>query len=128
MHSAACTGDVVYDRTDVYFESFFIKKYSSNFQEDVDFSVYFNFDRVCVLAPKAHKVPKWLRIYHFFPLSIWIGTTLTHIVMCVTWYFLQTFASERCVQAIRFQTPLVLQILCLLFDLMKAGRATMRAA
>jgi len=96
MHSAVYTGDVVYGRADVYFESFFIKKYNTNSrEEDVDFTVYFNFDRVCVVAPKALKVPKCLRIYHFFPLSIWIGTTLAYIVTCVTWYFLQTFAPGR---------------------------------
>ncbi|XP_067208039.1 uncharacterized protein [Linepithema humile] len=90
-------GDVVHGRADIYFESFFVKKYSINLQraEDVDFSVYFDFDRLCVVVPKAHKVPKWLRIYHFFPLSIWIGTTLTYIVMCVMWCFLQTFTPGR---------------------------------
>ncbi|EZA50867.1 hypothetical protein DMN91_011411 [Ooceraea biroi] len=88
-------GDIVHGRTDICFVTFFVKKYNVNTSEDVEFSTYVEFDRVCVIVPKAPKVPKWLRIYHFFPLSVWVCLMLSHILTYLMWYFLQVFALER---------------------------------
>ncbi|KYM93703.1 hypothetical protein ALC62_15689 [Cyphomyrmex costatus] len=88
-------GDVVYGRTDICFISFFVKKYSTSPKEDVDFSTYVDFDRICMTVPKATKIPKWIRIYHFFPPSIWICLMLTHVFIYLIWYFVQVFTSER---------------------------------
>lgn len=85
----------MYDRMDVCFESFFIKKYSSDVEEDINFSVYMDFDRVCIFVPKANKIPKGLRLYHFFPLSVWICTMLSQIFVYLTWYLLQIFTPGR---------------------------------
>lgn len=92
---SAYTGDVVHGRTDICFVSFFVKKYSTNFKEDVDFSAYVDFDRLCVVVPKATKIPKGIRIYHFFPLSVWICSMLTHVFTYLIWYLLQAFTPER---------------------------------
>ncbi|KAG5345525.1 GRID2 protein, partial [Acromyrmex charruanus] len=91
----AYTGDIVYDRTDICFISFFVKKYSISPKEDVDFSTYVDFDRICMVVPKATKIPKGIRLYHFFPLSIWICLMLTHIFTYLIWYFLQVFSPKR---------------------------------
>ncbi|XP_011051279.1 PREDICTED: uncharacterized protein LOC105144210 [Acromyrmex echinatior] len=88
-------GDIVYGRTDICFISFFVKKYSISPKEDVDFSTYVDFDRICIVVPKATKIPKGIRIYHFFPLSIWICLMLTHIFTYLIWYFLQVFTPKR---------------------------------
>ncbi|XP_018374121.1 PREDICTED: uncharacterized protein LOC108768249 isoform X3 [Trachymyrmex cornetzi] len=88
-------GDIVYGRTDICFISFFVKKYSISPKEDVDFSTYVDFDRICMVVPKATKIPKGIRIYHFFPLSIWICLMLTHIFTYLIWYFLQVFTPKR---------------------------------
>ncbi|KAL0108841.1 hypothetical protein PUN28_014155 [Cardiocondyla obscurior] len=88
-------GDVVNGRTDICFVSYFIKKYTTNLKEDVDFTVYMDFDKLCVVVPKAPKIPKGIRIYHFFPLSIWICSMLTHVFTYLIWYFLQEFTPGR---------------------------------
>ncbi|XP_050450325.1 uncharacterized protein LOC126850903 isoform X2 [Cataglyphis hispanica] len=88
-------GDVVNGRTDICFESFFIKKYSNNIEEDINFSVYMDFDRICVIVPKATKIPKGLRLYYFFPRSVWICSILTQIFVYLMWYFLQIFIPRR---------------------------------
>lgn len=89
------TGDVIYGRTDVCTEAFFIKKYGISDQEDIEFSTYVDFDRVCVFVPKAFKIPKGLRIYHLFPLSIWVLTVAMYVFTVVTWYFLQVLTPGR---------------------------------
>ncbi|KAL6259301.1 hypothetical protein P5V15_009219 [Pogonomyrmex californicus] len=91
----AYTGDVVHGRTDICFVSFFVKKYSTKLKEDIEFTTYVDFDRLCVVVPKATKIPKGIRIYHFFPLSIWICSMLTHVFTYLTWYFLQVFTPKR---------------------------------
>ncbi|XP_025157933.1 uncharacterized protein LOC105182887 isoform X2 [Harpegnathos saltator] len=89
-------GDVVYGRTDICFVSFFVKKYSPHVNNMViEFTTQVEFDRVCVIAPKASKIHKWLRIYHFFPLSVWIFSMLSHILTYVTWHMLQVFNPRR---------------------------------
>lgn len=85
----------MHGRTDICFESFFIKKYSNDVKEDIEFSVYMDFDRVCVIVPKATKIPKGLRTYHFFPLSVWICSILSQVFVYLTWYFLQLFTPGR---------------------------------
>ncbi|XP_014489479.1 PREDICTED: uncharacterized protein LOC106752352 [Dinoponera quadriceps] len=88
-------GDVVYGRTDVCFESFFVKRYSPYKNMLIEFTAQVEFDRVCVIVPKASKIPKWLRIYHFFPLSIWIFSMLSHVLTYITWHLLQVFNPRR---------------------------------
>lgn len=90
-------GDVVYGRTDICFESFFVKKYSRNANDDmlIEFTTQVEFDRLCVIAPKASKIPKYLRLYHFFPLSIWIFSILSHVLTYITWHLLQVFHPRR---------------------------------
>ncbi|EFN84854.1 hypothetical protein EAI_10312 [Harpegnathos saltator] len=61
----------------------------------IEFTTQVEFDRVCVIAPKASKIHKWLRIYHFFPLSVWIFSMLSHILTYVTWHMLQVFNPRR---------------------------------
>ncbi|XP_011860394.1 PREDICTED: uncharacterized protein LOC105557693 isoform X2 [Vollenhovia emeryi] len=95
IQQPAYTGDIVHGRTDICFVPFFVKKYSTNPKEDVDFSAYVDFDRLCVVVPKATKIPKGIRIYHFFPLSVWICSMLTHVFTYLTWYFLQVFTPGR---------------------------------
>ncbi|XP_029161062.1 uncharacterized protein LOC114932827 [Nylanderia fulva] len=103
-------GDVVHGRTDICFESFFIKKYSIGVVEDVYFSVYMDFDRICVIVPKAKKIPKGVRMYHFFPLSVWIVSMLSQTFVYLTWYFLQIFTPGR-TEKIRFGTMIYRSIL-----------------
>ncbi|XP_029680584.1 uncharacterized protein LOC115246109 isoform X2 [Formica exsecta] len=88
-------GDVMYGRTDICFESFFVKKYSNNAEEDINFSVYIDFDKICVIVPKAMKIPKGLRLYYFFPRSVWICSILVQVFVYITWYFLQTFIPTK---------------------------------
>lgn len=85
----------MYGRTDICFESFFVKKHSFQNNMLIEFTTQIEFDRVCVIAPKAPKIPKWLRIYHFFPLSIWIFSMLSHVLTYITWHLLQTFNPRR---------------------------------
>ncbi|XP_024869798.1 uncharacterized protein LOC112453325 isoform X2 [Temnothorax curvispinosus] len=88
-------GAIVHGRTDVCFASFFVKKYSTNPKEDVDFTACVDFDGLCVVVPKATKIPKGIRIYHFFPLSVWICSMLAHVFTYLIWYFLQVFTPGR---------------------------------
>lgn len=88
-------GDVVYGKTDICFVSYFIKKYSINDVNDIEFTTYVEFDRVCVVVPKAAKIPKWLRIYHFFPPSVWLFSMLSHLFTYLIWYFLQILTPYR---------------------------------
>ncbi|KAG7203008.1 hypothetical protein KM043_010136 [Ampulex compressa] len=87
-------GDVVYNRTDVCFVSFFVKSYGADMSL-MEFTTHVHFDWVCVVVPKAFKIPKWLRIYHFFQPSVWICSALSQIVFFFAWCYIQLLRSRR---------------------------------
>jgi len=56
-------GDILYDRADIALNSRFVKLYGTN---DIEFTLPVGFDNLCVVVPKAKRLPKWLAIFRVF--------------------------------------------------------------
>ncbi|XP_046813908.1 uncharacterized protein LOC124422051 isoform X3 [Vespa crabro] len=87
-------GDIVYGRVDATFASFFIKTYGKS-NNNFEFTSQMEYDSICVIVPKARKIPKWLRIHHMFEPSIWICTIISPIMIYLMCYVLLLFTRQR---------------------------------
>ncbi|XP_076656803.1 uncharacterized protein LOC143361352 [Halictus rubicundus] len=88
-------GDLIYRRAVASFAFFFVKTYIANMSL-IDFTTTVGFDRVCVIAPKAAKIPKGFRIYHIFDPFVWLCLLLSHILVAVIWNYIQASSSRSC--------------------------------
>ncbi|XP_076284110.1 uncharacterized protein LOC143210803 [Lasioglossum baleicum] len=88
-------GDLIYHKVVASFAFFFVKTYIADMSL-IDFTTTIGFDRVCVIAPKAGKIPKGFRIYHIFDPSVWLWLLLSHILVAVIWNYIQGSTSRSC--------------------------------
>ncbi|XP_043255162.1 uncharacterized protein LOC122398958 [Colletes gigas] len=91
-------GDVVYRRVVASFATFFVKKYVND-MSGVEFTTTVGFDKICVVTPKAATIPKGFRIYYIFESSLWLCMLLSHIIVCLAWYYVQVFTPRRAKKA-----------------------------
>ncbi|XP_024947836.1 uncharacterized protein LOC107275120 isoform X2 [Cephus cinctus] len=81
-------GDIVSKKIDVSFNAMFIKKYGND-PNAIKFSSYVAFDKLCLVVPKASKIPQWLRIFQSFTPTLWLYLGIVQIVCGATWYIIQ---------------------------------------
>lgn len=84
------TGDVLYGRADIAFNSRFLMNYGTN---DIEFMVPILGDKVCVIMPSFRKAPQWKAIFNCFDLYFWatffVITAGSSIVFSMLKYFLE---------------------------------------
>lgn len=87
------TGDAAYHRIDIGFNSMYMKIYEPNETEPTttELTVPIDFDRLCVVVPRAREIPRWLRTFHYFHPAIWVCLILTQILVSLVWYLLRNF-------------------------------------
>lgn len=79
-------GDILYDRADVAFNSRFIIDYDT---KNIDFIYPVFFDRFCIIAPSALRIPGWKAIFRCFHYSVWILILVVDLICGLWWYFLK---------------------------------------
>ncbi|XP_069696329.1 glutamate receptor ionotropic, delta-2-like [Periplaneta americana] len=77
-------GDVVYRRTEVSFNSRFVMSYGTN---DIDFSIPIATDKMCIIAPKAKRIPKWKNMLVCYTTEVWLSVLLVYIACAICFYF-----------------------------------------
>lgn len=84
------TGDVLYHRADIAFNSRFLMNYGTN---DIEFMVPILGDKVCVIMPSFRRTPQWKAIFNCFDRKFWITFFLitfgSSIVFSTLKYFLE---------------------------------------
>ncbi|KAJ6633673.1 hypothetical protein Bhyg_16618, partial [Pseudolycoriella hygida] len=84
-------GDVLYRRVYISFNTRFISDYGT---DDIEYLFPTYFDRVCVIAPKALKVPQWMAIFKCFNRNLWIIILFINTMCGIFWFLLKSWGSR----------------------------------
>lgn len=89
-------GDAAYHRIDIGFNSMYLKIYSQDYQcaKAIEFTIPIDFDRLCVIVPRAGKIPRWLRTFYYFHPAIWVCLVITHVIVALVWYLIRNFRAR----------------------------------
>lgn len=84
-------GDILYDRADISLNSRFVKLYGSN---DIEFTLPIDFDSLCIVAPKAKRLPKWLAFFRVFNSHVQFALVCVYVGCSVISHILQKMYSH----------------------------------
>lgn len=82
-------GDVLYRRVYASFNARFVSDYGT---DDIEFMFPVSSDKVCVIAPKALKVPQWMAIFKCFSKNVWLLIVFINTFCGYFWYILKSWA------------------------------------
>lgn len=89
-------GDILCDRVDISLNSRFVKLYGTN---DIEFTLPVGFDNLCVIVPKAKRLPKWLAIFRIFNLHVQFALVCIYVGCSIISRILQKMHSHfKCVR------------------------------
>jgi hypothetical protein len=77
------TGDIVYDRADISFNSRFLRY---DYINDVDFTYPHDKEGFCIIVPKAERIPEYLCLFLPFHPVLWLACGVSIIVTATFWY------------------------------------------
>jgi hypothetical protein len=77
------TGDVVYNRADISFNSRFLR---SDYITDVEFTYPHDKEGFCIIVSKAEKIPEYLGLVLPFSSDLWLACAIYIIVTAAFWY------------------------------------------
>jgi hypothetical protein len=77
------TGDIVYNRADVSFNSRFLRY---DYVNDVDFTYPHDNEGFCIIVPKARQIPEYLCLFLPFSSVLWIACGVSVMVTTTFWY------------------------------------------
>ncbi|EFA05247.1 hypothetical protein TcasGA2_TC015398 [Tribolium castaneum] len=76
-------GQVAGNRAQIGTNGRFITNYGTT---DIEFTVPYDSDKICVLVPKSQKVPQWLMVFTCFNAIAWACIYGTLVVCTIVWY------------------------------------------
>lgn len=76
----------MYRRSLASFNGRFVTEYGTN---DIEYMFPYFFDKLCIIAPKALKIPQWMAIFKCYHYSVWILFLLVNAVCGWFWYILK---------------------------------------
>lgn len=82
-------GDVLYRRVYASFNGRFVSDYGT---DDIDYLFPVYSDKVCVIAPKALKIPQWMAIFKCFNKNLWLLIVFINSLCGYMWYLLKSSA------------------------------------
>jgi hypothetical protein len=77
------TGDIVYNRADVSFNSRFLRY---DYMNDVDFTYPHDNEGFCIIVPKATQIPEYLCLFLPFNCVLWIACGISVMLTTTFWY------------------------------------------
>lgn len=83
-------GDVVYGRADIAGNGRFMMEY----EVDMEFTVPFQNDYLCLVVPKSQQIPKWIMIFHGFSTDLWLALCGTFLICVVVYRIFRIVASK----------------------------------
>lgn len=79
-------GSVLESKVYASFNGRFMTEYDTN---DIDYMFPYYFDKLCVIAPKALKIPEWMAIFTCFTQSVWISLLAVNCLCGLFWFLLK---------------------------------------
>lgn len=75
-------GQVIRRNVSIAMNVYFIKDYGTDM---IEFTAPFNNDNVCVVVPKAERIPQWLSMFKCFAPDVWCLTGVTLLILTLLW-------------------------------------------
>lgn len=85
-HDAGSIGSVLRSNVYVSFNGRFSTDYGTN---DIEYTFPAHFDKLCIVAPKALRIPKWIIMYKCFHWLVWVSIFLVKIICGSLWFLLK---------------------------------------
>lgn len=79
-------GDVLYRRVYASFNGRFVGDYGT---DDLEYMYPVFFDKFCIIAPKALKIPEWMAIFKCFDMTVWSLIIIVNVLCGYFWYILK---------------------------------------
>lgn len=79
-------GAVLYSQTYASFNGRFMSDYGSS---NIEYMFPYYFDKLCIIAPKALKVPQWMAIFKCFNETVWLTLLLVNCACGFFWFLLK---------------------------------------
>ncbi|GLV40558.1 Ionotropic receptor 10a [Carabus blaptoides fortunei] len=76
-------GDVVNHKVAVSFNGRYLSVYGT---DGYEFTTPVTNDLLCLIVPKAEKIPQWLITFHCFTVEAWIGIFGLYVLVSMYWY------------------------------------------
>jgi hypothetical protein len=86
------TGDIIYDRADISFNSRFLRY---DYINDVDFTYPHDKEGFCIIVPKAERIPEYLCLFLPFHPVLWLACGVSIIVTATFWYLTKLKVTGR---------------------------------
>lgn len=56
---------------------------------DIEYMAPYFFDKLCIISPKALKVPQWMAIFKIFSMNVWIAFLVVNCLCGLFWFLLK---------------------------------------
>lgn len=79
-------GSVLRSKVYASFNGRFMTDYDTN---DIEYMFPYYFDKLCIIAPKALKIPEWMAIFKCFSETVWLSLLLINCLCGLIWFLLK---------------------------------------
>lgn len=86
MFETGSIGSVLESKVSASFNGRFMTDYDTN---DLDYMLPYYFDKLCIVAPKALKIPQWMAIFKCFSETVWLSLLLVNCLCALFWFVLK---------------------------------------
>lgn len=62
---------------------------------NIEYMFPYYFDKLCIISPKALKIPQWMAIFKCFSMSVWIAILLVNCCCGLFWFLLKKSQRRR---------------------------------
>lgn len=57
--------------------------------DDIEYMFPYYFDKLCVISPKALRIPEWMAIFKCFSATVWVSILVVNCVCGLCWVLLK---------------------------------------
>lgn len=73
-------------RADVSFIGHFVNDYGT---DEIEYIFPHFFDKLCIVAPKAPKIPEWMAIFQCYDITVWLSLLVMNCLCGWFWFTLK---------------------------------------
>lgn len=88
MNCKGSIGSVLHGKVFASFNGRFVKDYETT---EVQYMFPYFFDKLCIIAPSATKVPGWMAIFKCFSAHVWLIILFVNGLCGIFWFWFKRF-------------------------------------
>ncbi|KAJ3647505.1 hypothetical protein Zmor_019379 [Zophobas morio] len=86
----ATLGDIVTQKVQLSSNARFLKDYNT---EEIEFTIPYSSDQICMVVPKASRIPVWRKLLNCFTAWSWMLILLSCVAYTIVWYFVGPYTN-----------------------------------